>query len=503
MANACSNLTPMNLLPLMRDVDITCDKPCYDGRMAKNLLNYPCSLNSSSGFMAERFVKPPVNLVVKFPCSIRVKAIIINNTSGSFTSDSFEILSYSLSNNMEPSKHPVYKRIGRCYNVKPGEIIFINHRYRTVGEICSTDGQSFPLVSHDRTLLNNARHVMIRITHTLNGGLPVISCLQIIGSPHSKEFFKSLTPLPSKTETVNPSLESPPVVSAPRVNYTNEEERVTPADFLDPITCDIMSLPVTLPSGYTIDQSTLDRHVAGEKGWGRNPSDPFTGIPFTESSYPLTNTLLKERIDKYVLMEDIVIGKTTGTLKRKNEESYNSTSRLTSLNPYKVFKHNSEVEIGANVATNATTTTNITTTANSTTTSNTTPTTKAITTINTTNTINTTTTTNTNTITNASITANSTTSANTAPTAADKSDNICSHLTKLLAKSSSFRTVELSIPKRRHCMHCFSTNSEDGFYQLLCCENVICRKCVLIPDVLCKKCMKVVPKSDIVRYHYY
>jgi len=41
--------------------------------------------------MAERFVKPPVNLVVKFPCSIRVKAIIINNTSGSFTSDSFEV----------------------------------------------------------------------------------------------------------------------------------------------------------------------------------------------------------------------------------------------------------------------------------------------------------------------------------------------------------------------------------------------------------------------------
>lgn len=34
-----------------------------------------------------------------------------------------------------------------------------------------------------------------------------------------------------------------------------------PEDFLDPLTCDIMTIPLLLPSGHSIDAHTLERLV--------------------------------------------------------------------------------------------------------------------------------------------------------------------------------------------------------------------------------------------------
>ena len=44
-----------------------------------------------------------------------------------------------------------------------------------------------------------------------------------------------------------------------RLSAAEDEEDETPAEFLDAITHSLMLLPMTLPSGHTVDRSTVDR----------------------------------------------------------------------------------------------------------------------------------------------------------------------------------------------------------------------------------------------------
>ncbi|XP_061134809.1 RING finger protein 37 isoform X2 [Syngnathus typhle] len=74
-----------------------------------------------------------------------------------------------------------------------------------------------------------------------------------------------------------------------------------PEEFLDPITQEVMSLPMLLPSGVSVDSTTLEEHQKREASWGRPRSDPFTGVPFSATSQPLPNPQLKRRIDHFVL----------------------------------------------------------------------------------------------------------------------------------------------------------------------------------------------------------
>lgn len=79
------------------------------------------------------------------------------------------------------------------------------------------------------------------------------------------------------------------------------ESLEVPENFLDPITWEIMTQPIILPSGKAIDQSTLDKHEQNEAIWGRPSSDPFTGVPLSEIRRPLAATALKAQIDKFLL----------------------------------------------------------------------------------------------------------------------------------------------------------------------------------------------------------
>ena len=51
-----------------------------------------------------------------------------------------------------------------------------------------------------------------------------------------------------------------------------------PERFLDEITCEVMILPMLLPSGHVVDRSTLDKLHHTDSVYGRPPSDPFTGM---------------------------------------------------------------------------------------------------------------------------------------------------------------------------------------------------------------------------------
>lgn len=99
-----------------------------------------------------------------------------------------------------------------------------------------------------------------------------------------------------------------------------------PEEFLDPITQEVMLLPMLLPSGVSVDNTTLEEHQKREATWGRAPNDPFTGVPFSSSSQPLPNPQLKGRIDQFLLQRGMM-GR-LGMLGRKAEGENLQASRL-------------------------------------------------------------------------------------------------------------------------------------------------------------------------------
>ncbi|XP_019864428.1 PREDICTED: RING finger protein 37-like [Amphimedon queenslandica] len=84
-----------------------------------------------------------------------------------------------------------------------------------------------------------------------------------------------------------------------------------PLQYMDSITHNLMTLPVLLPSGYYVDQSTVDKSIELDTMNGRPPTDPFTGIPYT--SRPAFCPLLKTSIDEYVSSIEGQVERTVGT----------------------------------------------------------------------------------------------------------------------------------------------------------------------------------------------
>lgn len=99
-----------------------------------------------------------------------------------------------------------------------------------------------------------------------------------------------------------------------------------PDEFLDPITQEVMVLPMLLPGGMSVDNSTLEEHQKREATWGRAPNDPFTGVPFTSTSRPVPNPQLKSRIDRFLLRNGMT--GLNGRLGRSGEGRHPQASRL-------------------------------------------------------------------------------------------------------------------------------------------------------------------------------
>ena len=227
-------------------------------------------------------------------------------------------------------------------------VYFVNHRYKTSTFIKpSSSDHVIPLSSHDSTLLNHCRYLTIKITQTQGAAIPVIGSLKVIAYPHTSAYIRQ--PMPS-VDSRSGHVRPPTIPKQEHIKSSDDREPPNhssdddiPKEFVDPLTYEMMSLPIILPSGYVIDQTTLNKHIDMEKSWGRNASDPFTGILLNSSNQPMVKHKMKERIDKYALLNDIAIGRTSGWRKRdtgqhsptsckriRQETSYLPTSNHTS-----------------------------------------------------------------------------------------------------------------------------------------------------------------------------
>lgn len=208
---------------------------------------------------------------------------------------------------------------------------------KIVGNACTNVHKCMLRHGH---LLRRTSHLVVRITQVHKGSVPCLGGIEVFGQlaqnsgtfvmnyarlissrlkEEKKEIPNGLCTRPvekNKRPCVGSKEGSPPATlgSLGLPNGTSSHGDNVPEDFIDPITLSIMTLPVLLPCGTTIDQTTLERHINSEKSWGHSPSDPFTGLPLGSKVIP--NAALKCRIDNFLLSSDVNVsnlGRTIGS----------------------------------------------------------------------------------------------------------------------------------------------------------------------------------------------
>ncbi|XP_012866397.1 PREDICTED: RING finger protein 37 isoform X1 [Dipodomys ordii] len=324
---------------------IHCNKISADGYEVENLISEDLT-KRSHGFRTEYFIKPPVFVTVSFPFNVEICRINIDLTAGGgqnvtglemYTSalpsraswSSSECQALGLSEPSVPDKE-AFTLVGKVLLRNQNQVVF-SHRGFKARPPFSPVEVTLPspavvaqeLWNKGALSLSHVAHLRICITHVTGSGIPCIKRLEVWGQPAktcSQDVIDSVLLVASETlpqvlTFQTPSLpmesdcapggqsEHPQAPSG--LQGLAKEIQDVPEEFLDPITLEIMTCPMLLPSGKVIDQSTLEKCNRSEAAWGRVPSDPFTGVAFTPHSQPLPHTSLKARIDHFLLQHSI------------------------------------------------------------------------------------------------------------------------------------------------------------------------------------------------------
>lgn len=284
--------------PLLRP-KVCCDAVPDDFYDVNNLISSDLR-KFSLGFMPFSVTKPPINLDFELICAVDVKCIKLWTKSDSLKSIGFEIF---VSDQSETN----FIKCASYFNLKEDGILFVQNVNAANGDNPWQNLQNFAVAQYFRNhrILGRARRVRVCIKQT-NRCVPVLKKIEIwgrISHYESDDRRKEILGLiESSRLAIQIDDKDKPTVSH-SVNVRENGINI-PDRFLDAITYEIMSLPMVLPSGKVIDNSTLQKHNVEEEKWGRLPTDPFTGLLLTETRKPVFDTALKSQIDQYLLTND-------------------------------------------------------------------------------------------------------------------------------------------------------------------------------------------------------
>ncbi|KAJ2636623.1 RING finger protein 37 [Coemansia sp. RSA 1286] len=275
---------------------VTCDYPSATNHDIQTLLNkqpfadnssLPISLGTTqpSGFLAESFVKPPLEITFTFAHPISLAAITINPRARQHSAKS--ILAYIWN-----QRHQKWTPIGRIFwdQQMMGSVQALCNRELNPqavaraaaarkSQISINQGVARWLPIEPTRAMHSVEKVKIKITSMYHAHTLGLGAIEIWAQPSQlvsvdrrtaawNHIRSTLDPPVSATDQL--SLSSP---VASNLTYKSSEE--APADFIDVITQTLMTDPVILPSGARCDRSTVVRHMSTSK------TDPFTGLPMS------------------------------------------------------------------------------------------------------------------------------------------------------------------------------------------------------------------------------
>ncbi|XP_043500122.1 RING finger protein 37 [Polistes fuscatus] len=287
---------------------VTCDTISTEGYEVTNLIQDPCK-----GFLAYSCIKPPVQIVFTFPCNIQIHHICIWPSVGSQKSSGFQIYAKTEDNDSMP-----FTLLSSGFlSANDSGVLFYAANVNPANISVAPNFLKRYMKGSARYIISQTKSLKVSIFRTQNS-VPALGKIEIWGSVSqntSRDVIANVKALwsASQTSVCLPTINQQSSISATNIkdadikdvdmqNTNNTESSLeVPDSFLDAITYEIMTQPILLPSGKTIDQITLEKHGKSEASWGRSLSDPFTGLPFNENRRPIMATALKMRIDKFLL----------------------------------------------------------------------------------------------------------------------------------------------------------------------------------------------------------
>lgn len=218
------------------------------------------------------------------------------------------------SNTQSSSSEAEFKLVGRCELREETQICFSRSHFCPRPPFLSAPPPQPANCRQEelwnRGLLSLGSVTQLRVTVPLGGAASALGlkALSVWGQPARCCPAEEVEKIKRAHEASERRLPRP-AFFGPSVSQTKQQLQATttpsnhsiPEEFLDPITQEVMTLPMLLPSGVSVDNATLEEYQKREATWGRPPNDPFTSVPFTATSQPLPNPQLKSRIDHFIL----------------------------------------------------------------------------------------------------------------------------------------------------------------------------------------------------------
>ncbi|CAF0997611.1 unnamed protein product [Adineta ricciae] len=278
-----------------------CSQMQLDGYHAENLAK---DFSQNHGFLADSLQRPPIDIYIRFPLNIDIKHIYLGPSIGHHRSTLIEfcvnhqmidektswLVDSSNKSNLVNVKQLSFHRIAQILNENENTQRIEIYDHETEQSNSNTFAYRFSANTH----LINCSTIKLTIKRAWRVSSCALKYLQIWGS------LSNSIPAEFKTkleQILFPTPAKPLEINEATCSKTSEE---IPSDFLDALTSDLMLIPMLLPSGHIIDQTTLEKCIAEDTRWCRLPRDPFTLKSFTEITQPVVAQQLKMRIDQFL-----------------------------------------------------------------------------------------------------------------------------------------------------------------------------------------------------------
>lgn len=216
------------------------------------------------GFMAYSVSKPPITLIFKLKWKIQIDTLKIWTQLGSLKTTKVEIKVRSGEKLIQVGEVGLKDEIGIVFSNKPQS----EPNFKTA---------TFYRSSY--FTLQNTSEIHVVLKETLKCP-PVVKKIEIWGKPGkslSNEEISEINCVWNRKFAKTTTNASKSSEICENLNEDTIESFEIPEEYLDQITYEIMVLPMALPSGKVVDQSTVDKYNVCEAQQGRPPSDPFTG----------------------------------------------------------------------------------------------------------------------------------------------------------------------------------------------------------------------------------
>ncbi|XP_029961001.1 RING finger protein 37 isoform X2 [Salarias fasciatus] len=248
----------------------------------------------------------------------------------------------SQSNPESNGSTPEFKLVARCELREETQVCFTRSNFRPRAPFLSPPPPRHAHSRHEelwsRGVLSLDAVTQLRVTVPFGGAASSLGlkALTVWGQPARRCSAEQVEWVKRVHQASEPRLRQPAFFTS-SVKETSQPPQAPsnlsiPDEFLDPITQEVMALPLLLPCGVSVDNATLEEYQKREATWGRPPNDPFTGVPFTSSSQPLPNPQLKSRIDHFLLQSGMM--KKEGMLGRQDQGENPQASRLVESKPH-------------------------------------------------------------------------------------------------------------------------------------------------------------------------